>query len=237
MNALPEVSSRSGLTTRQREGVHVGRLADGHRRQRAALGATAPRVDLVLAAPSELGGEVHELAALGVVVRVRRRELAEPRGALVVAERGQRLGVEPHRDRRLGHRDVLVAELREVHVGVVGEVRAEHRLHALEQRAARVGGEAVDRPAAGGQRLTAGRGVEEAARVGDGAVVEAEAVEHRHAVEPVADRAVLEVHLRGRHAHEAAAQPRGDLAANREGVGADLLGLVGEAEAMVRARR
>ena len=128
---------------------------------------------------------VDELVALGVVVRVRGGgEALDAVVVVEVADRLERLGVELDRQRRLGHRDVALADAREVDVRVVGDVGREDRLHALEQRAAGVGREAAVAPLAL-LRVLVGGAVEEAVRVRDLPVGEAEAVEHREPVEPV----------------------------------------------------
>ena len=92
-------------------------------------------VEHVLAHAREARRVVHELVALHVVVRVRRRHVRlQPVGVLEVADRVERLGVELHRHRRLGHRDVALADAGEVHVRVVGDVRREDLLDALRGR-------------------------------------------------------------------------------------------------------
>ena len=124
------------------ERVHVGGLAGRQRSPRTSGLAPArgaePEEAVVVAGP-ELGRVVEHPAARAIEVRVRRRQ--RPRHLPGDARRGERLGVELDRDRRLGHRDETLAELDEVDVAVVGERRPEQRHRPLEQRAARIGGE------------------------------------------------------------------------------------------------
>ena len=177
---------------------------------------------------------VDELVALAIVVRVRGRHVALDRvGELEVTDRVERLRVELDRQRRLRHRDVALADARQIHVRVVREVRREDRLHALEQRAAGVGGEAAvaDLALSG---VAVGAALEETALVGDGTVREAEAVQHRDPVEPVRHAPVADLEQRRRDAHERAGQPGRHLPADGQAVDRHLLVEALEAEPVVR---
>ena len=172
--------------------------------------------EAVLVARSERGGVVEHPLAGAVEVRVCRGQ--HPRDLVGDAGGLERLGVELDRDRGLGHRDEALAELGQVHVGVVGELRREHRAHALEERAARVGGELgvldLARVASG----AVGAGLEEAARVGDRAVADPEPMEHRQAVEPMVHRALADLPLRRAGADQRALEPGGQLPDERQRV-------------------
>ncbi len=122
------------------ERVHVRGLADPPARDHLRLaGAGRQMEEAVLVARSEGGRVVEHPLAGAVEVRVCRRQ--HPRDLVGDAGRFERLGVELDRDGGLGHRDEALAELGQVHVGVVRELRREHRAHALEERPARVGRE------------------------------------------------------------------------------------------------
>jgi hypothetical protein len=75
---------------------------------------------------------------------VRGADVPEAQRGALRAERAQRLGVELHRQRQLGHRHELVAETRDVHVGVRDGRELERGLRALEDRPARISGELVE---------------------------------------------------------------------------------------------
>ena len=162
--------------------------------------------EAVLVAGPERGRVVEHPLARAVEVRVRRGQ--HPRDLVGDAGRLERLGVELDRDRRLGHRDEALAELDQVDVGVVGELRREHRAHALEERPARVGGELRVADLARVAGGAVGAGLEEAARVGDRAVADREPVQHREAVEPVVHRALAHLPLRRAGADQRAARAR-----------------------------
>jgi hypothetical protein len=184
-----------------------------------------------------VGVVVEQLVALGVVMGMRGGDVSgEIVGVAQAAERLERLGVELDRHRRLGHGDVALADLRQVHVRVVRLIRREHGLHALEQRPAGIGGEAAVAPLPF-LGVAVGDAVDEAAAVGDPAVAEPEAVQHGEAVEPVVEPARADLELRGRHAHQGAAQPGGQLAGDRQAVDRRLLLEAREAEPMVRRAR
>ena len=204
------------------------------RRERAVGGQP---VEHVLAHAREAGRVVHELVALDVVVRVRRGHVRlQPVGVLEVADRVERLRVELHRHRRLGHRDVALADAREVHVRVVGDVRREDLLDALEDRAARVRREAAAGatrpPWRPGRRCSRGSGCRRTRLPS--------AKPKRFSIATPSNqwssRLPADLEQRGRHAHERAGEPVGQLTRDRQPVDRRLLVLAREAEPVIRAR-
>ncbi len=191
------------------ERVHVGGLVDADLSQHLGLaGVRAQEEEAVRVARAELGRVVERSARRAVEVRVSGREDARR----LVGDPGvlERLGVELDRDRRLGHRDEALAELHQVDVRVVGELGREHRRDAREQRAARVGGELRVGDLARLARGAIGVRLEKAARVGDLAAGDREAVQHREAVEPVVHRALADLPLRRAGAQQRALEPAGE---------------------------
>ncbi len=189
------------------DGVQVGGLAAGRdlRDQPARVAARGDGEQLVGAAGREVDDVGDQLVGLGVVVRVgAAHRAAHAVLPLHLPDRAERLAVELHRHRQLGHRHVAIAETGQVDVGVVVLRRREGGGHAAEQRPARVLAEAprVEAPLAGALQ---GLGLEEAARVAHPPLADAEGVEHRQAVEPVAQRHAADVEQRGRDAGQVAA--------------------------------
>ena len=206
----------------QAEGVHVGGLPDrlrgDHLGLRAVLGPQ--QEEAVMVSRAQLRRVVEHPAARAVEMgmgggQLPRHVPGDPGGL-------ERRRVELNGQRRLGHRDEALPELNEVDVAVVGELRHEHREGALKERAAGVGRELREGDlvavARRGERLA----LEEAVRVGDPAVRDAEAVEHRQPVEPVPHLAPARLELRRTGADERPGEPDGDLALDRQGVDAGL---------------
>ncbi len=200
---------------REAEGVHVRRLGDRQAREHPRLrGRGVEAEEAVAAARAELGRVVDRPAGRAVQVRVGRRQLAR-RHVRRDLGRLERARVELHRQRRLGHRDEALAELHHVDVRVVGDrvPGREHRLHALEQRAAGIGGELSVRDPSALARGAVGAALQVAVAVGHAPAVDREAVEHRKAVEPVAHlRPAFELELGGTGAQQRAGEPGGQLA-------------------------
>ncbi len=216
----------------QREAVHVGGLGDPVRPDPPLVGAVALGVEAVLRPRAEMGDVGEQLTAVAVGMGVGGRVEA---GDLVGdPERVERLRVEGDRERGLGHRDVLLPELRQVDVAVVREIRGEQRRRPPEDRAAGIGGELAvgDLPFLG---RAEGLGAQEAVRVGDLAAGEAEPVEHRQAVEPVPQTPLSDLVLGGPVSDQAARQPLGDRSLDGKRVELDL-GLQGlEAQCVLLA--
>ncbi len=203
--------------------MYAGSATGSFGDEAALVGARGKAPEPVLALAGEMDRVVHHLVPGEIVVRVRGggqtavlvREAHRPLG-------GQGLGIELDRQRGLRHGDVALADPDQVHVRVVGDLRREHRLHALEDRAARIGAEPLTGKLSAPGRPV-GLGVEEAAAVGDLAVGESEAVECREAVEPMAEPPVPHLELRRRHAHQSTREPRGHVTLHRESVDRGLL--------------
>ncbi len=212
--------------------MHVGGLADGCRADR--LGLPRVRADLeeaVARAPPEAGRVVEHPAAVAVEMRVGGGELTGRREG-EHAGGVQRVRVELHRHRRLGHRDEALAQAGDVDVGVVGQRGAgvEEALHALEDRAARIGCELPVGDLATLLRGPVGAALQVAPAVGHASAFDREAVEHRQAVEPVAHlvRSHLEAGRPG--PQQRTHQPRRQLAADGELIDHALLLERGEPE-------
>ena len=125
---------------RQPERVHVGRLADRLRGDHLRLRPVgAHEEEAVAVARPELGGVVQHPLRLAVHVGMGGRQ--DARRLVGDPGRLERPAVELDRDRRLGHRDEPLAELRQVDVRVVAQLRREHRRHPLEERPAGIGRE------------------------------------------------------------------------------------------------
>jgi hypothetical protein len=106
--------------------------------------------------------------------------------------------VELHRQRGLGHRDEPFAQPHHVDVRIVRQhaSRGEQGLHALEQRAARVGRELPIHHLALLACGLVGTALQVAVAVGDSPVGDREAVQHRQAVEPVAHALLADLEFR-----------------------------------------
>ena len=111
----------------------------------------------------------------------------------------------------------------EVDVGVVGELRREHRTHPLEERAAWVRRELrVGDPALVARRAI-GAALEEAIGVGNVAVREREAVQHREAVEPMVHGSIADLPFGRAGAKQRSLEPGRKLAPHGETVEMRLL--------------
>jgi hypothetical protein len=121
-----------GVARREAERVLVGGPADREAGHDAAVGDVALGVEHVGGAGAEPDAVADELAARRVVVRMRGAEVG--RRLAADAERLQRPRVEGDREGRLGERQILVAEARDVDRAVVAHLRApvEERADALE---------------------------------------------------------------------------------------------------------
>ncbi len=214
-----------GVALGQGEAVHVGGLGDAVRGDPALAAACRLGEDPVLAARAEVGDIGDQLVADRVVVGMRGRvDSGRLEGD---AERLQGLGVEGDRQRRLGHRHVFVAQSGQVDVAVVGQPRPEQGRRALEDRAARVGGELAVVDAAL-LRGAEGAATEVAVGVGDPAAAEGELVQHRQAVEPVAQLAIADLELGRSVAQQGAGKPIGDGPLHGQAVELDLVRQRGE---------
>ncbi len=202
--------------------MHVGGLTHGLRRDHLGLRAPGAEEEEPVAGPrAELCRIVQHALGRPVHVRMGGRELS--RRLIGNPCRSQRFSVELDRDRRLGHRDEPLAELREVDVGVVGELRREHRADPLEERAAWVRRELrVGDPALVARRAV-GAALEEAIRVGNLAAREREAVQHREAVDPMVHGAVADHPLGRAGANQRSPEPGRKLAPHGEAVEMRLL--------------
>ena len=214
------------------EGVHVGGVTDGRRADHLGLlGVRADPEEAVVGAPAEAGRIVEHRPAGAVEVGVRGGELTG-RGEREHLGDVERVRVELHRHRRLGHRDEALSQTGDVDVGVVGQggARVEQALHALEDRAAGVGGEL---PIGDLPTLLCGpvgAALQVAPAIGDTSAGDREAVEHREAVEPVVHpaRAHLEAGRPG--AQQRPLKPRRQLAEHGQLVDHALLLERGEPE-------
>jgi hypothetical protein len=168
------------------EAVHVGRPPGGDLCDLSLRAVIADAANAIEAVHAESRHVVIVARALRVVMRVRGRDLAGKR--LAIGEdaeclEGRRRKANWHQ--RLGEGDRLARVVRDIDVAIVGRLRREHRSHAAEQCAARVGREFAVGDLAGffrgGERLA----LEEAVGVGDAAIRNCEAVQHRKSVEPM----------------------------------------------------
>ena len=156
--------------------------------------------------------------ALGVVMRVRGRDLSLQRPAIAEhAKSFQRVGREAHRHRRLGEGDRLLRIIGNIDAAIVGELGIEDRGDAPEQRAAGIGGELGIgnlTGLGGGPKRVA---LEKAIGIAHASSGKGEAVEHGEPVEPMIVGARAHLELRGPGTEQGAGEPGGQRAGDAAG--------------------
>ena len=105
---------------------------------------------------------------------------------------------------------------RDIDAAIVGELGIEDRGDAPEEGPAGVGGELAEGDLAGRIRGTEGFALEETVGVGNAAILEGEAVQHRQPIKPVIIGSGSYLELRGPGAQQRAIEPGGKRALYRQ---------------------
>ena len=149
-------------------------------------------------------------------MRVGDGHLAAQLGIAKHAEGGERPGLDPQGQRRLGEGDGLAAEVEHIDVAIVSEIGREDRRDAAKQCAAGVGRKLPIADLAGLLRGRERIAAQEAIGVGRVTAFEGKAMQHRQAVEPMIVGAVSHLELGGAGAEQGACKPGRQLALDDE---------------------